>query len=252
MENRRITEAELILPSLFLMSLRTNGCIHTSELISLLTDLMKPTGRDAEILNGRSDTYFSQKVRNLKSHDTLLKNGYVVYRDKGIYQITPKGMNFVSQNKHNIQYLLSSGFEYNDIRNSLEKLTIASKNKAILYHEIVTEGSSKYTLSKSYERSQKLRNVAIEHFSHNGIIACECCGFEFQAFYGEKYGSSCIEIHHLRPIFLYSNTGVTQTIEEAIKNLLPVCPNCHRVIHKNGITAGMIPDFKKEIILSHS
>lgn len=40
----------------------------TSKLIDLLTDKMSPTGRDAEIAYGRSDTYFSQKVRNLVSH----------------------------------------------------------------------------------------------------------------------------------------------------------------------------------------
>ena len=62
----------------------------------------------------------------------------------------------------------------------------------------------------------------------------------------------CIEIHHLKPIFQYSNTDITQAIEEAIKNLLPVCPNCHRAIHKNGITAERIPDFKREIASIHS
>lgn len=61
-----------------------------------------------------------------------------------------------------------------------------------------------------------------------------------------------IEIHHLKPIFQYSNADITQAIEEAIKNLLPVCPNCHRVIHKNSITAEMIPDFKKEMSSIHS
>jgi len=252
MENQRITESELILPSLFLMSLKPHGCIHTSELIPLLTDLMKPTGLDAEILSNRSDTYFSQKVRNLKSHDTLLRKGYVTYRNDGMYQITSKGMEFVSQNRLNMQYLLSSGFEYKDIRMSLGKLAKATKKTMFLYREIVTEGNQKYSINTSYARSQKLRNAAIEHFSHNGTIACECCGFEFQSYYGEKYGSSCIEIHHLKPIFQYSNTGVTQTIEDAIKNLLPVCPNCHRVIHKNSITAEMIPDFKKEIASIHS
>lgn len=246
MENPRITESELILPSLFLMYQKPQGCINTSELIQLLTHLMKPTGLDAEILNNRSDTYFSQKVRNLKSHDTLSKKGYAIYQN-GMYHITSKGKIFVSQNKYNIQYLFSSGFEYKDIKAAFGKLYQPSKNKVLLLEEIITEGNSKYTFSKFYERSQKLRNAAIEHFSHDGYICCDCCGFEFKSFYGDKYGSSCIEIHHLKPIFQYSNKGITQTIEESLKNLLPVCPNCHRVIHKNKITADMIDKFKKEI-----
>ena len=38
------------------------------QLIDRLTGLLKPTGRDAQIAYGRSDTYFSQKVRNTVSH----------------------------------------------------------------------------------------------------------------------------------------------------------------------------------------
>ncbi len=33
---------------------------------------MKPTGQDLEILNNRNDDKFSQKVRNIKSHDTII------------------------------------------------------------------------------------------------------------------------------------------------------------------------------------
>ena len=41
--------------------------------------------------------------------------------------------------------------------------------------------------------------------------------------------------------------SIVQTIDSALRNLLPVCPNCHRVIHKNNITADMIPLLKQEI-----
>lgn len=42
--------------------------LTTSELIQRLSKRLTPTGRDAEVLDNRSDTYFSQKVRNLVSH----------------------------------------------------------------------------------------------------------------------------------------------------------------------------------------
>lgn len=246
MENNRIKETELILPSLYLMTLQPQGCISTAELIPLLTSLMKPTGVDAEILDNRNDTYFSQKVRNLKSHNTLTKPEYAKYHD-GKYQITSKGINIVRENIEAIQYLLYSGFDYNDVRTSLEK--IKSNKKTILrpYSETVSEGEFKLVTTGNRERSSRLRQVAVEHFSHNGIIKCDCCNFEFSAFYGEKYGKSCIEIHHLRPIFQYSDEDMTQTIEKALENLLPVCPNCHRVIHKNHITADKLPEFKAYI-----
>lgn len=242
----RITESELVLPSLYLMSLSPTGTISTTELIRLLTQIMKPQGLDAQILNNRTDTYFSQKVRNLKSHDTLTKYGYALYSD-GFYYITENGKQLVQNNKSSIQYILSSGFDYADVKNSLGRVYKSRTTTIIPYEELISEGERKYEVTKSYERSQKLRNAAIEHFSHNGIIVCDCCGFEFKSFYGKEFGKSCIEIHHLKPIFQYASMSIVQTIDSALRNLLPVCPNCHRVIHKNNITVDMIPLLKQEI-----
>ena len=142
---------------------------------------------------------------------------------------------------------MSSGFDYADVKSSLGRVYKSRTTTIIPYEELISEGERKYEVTKSYERSQKLRNAAIEHFSHNGIIVCDCCGFEFKSFYGEKFGKSCIEIHHLKPIFQYASMSIVQTIDSALRNLLPVCPNCHRVIHKNNITTNMIPQFKQEI-----
>lgn len=245
MGNQRISESELVLPALYLMKLK-GGSIDTSELIKLLTDLMKPEGRDAEIIEGRNDTYFSQKVRNLKSHNTLAKYGYAVYGNNK-YSITPLGNSFVEANEDNVKYLFATGFDYDDVKSSLGRIVKSKKTIVLPYSEIVTEGEYALTITKTAKRSQRLREVAIEHFSHNGIIACDCCGFEFKSYYGDIYGKSCIEIHHLKPIFQYAGVSIIQTIDDALKNLLPVCPNCHRVIHRNKITAALIPTFKMEI-----
>lgn len=54
----------------------------------------------------------------------------------------------------------------------------------------------------------------------------------FEAVYGPVYGESCIEIHHKKPIYTYDDSDVNKTIAEALSNVIPVCPNCHRVIHR--------------------
>ncbi len=251
MDNKRITENELILPSLYLMD-SSDGKITTSSLIKQLTNIMNPKGLDAEILNNRNDTYFSQKVRNLKSHDTLIKSGYATYND-GIYSITDEGRNLVQQNKESLLYIFSADFDYEDVKYSAGRIYSHSKQKiTVPYMEIITEGGIKTVVNKVANRSKKLRKAAIEHFTHDGIIKCDCCNFEFKSFYGNKYGSSCIEIHHLKPILQYAEMDETQTIEAALQNLLPVCPNCHRVIHKNHITYSKIASFKDEIIKNNS
>ena len=48
-----------------------NPGIRTSDLIDEARHIMKPSGKDLEILDNRSDDKFSQKVRNIKSHDTI-------------------------------------------------------------------------------------------------------------------------------------------------------------------------------------
>lgn len=85
-----VTESDLIFPALRLMSQRANGYIDTSTLIHELERIFRPTGIDAEKLNNRNDTHFSQKVRNLKSHRTFERYGYAESVPGG-FRITQQG-----------------------------------------------------------------------------------------------------------------------------------------------------------------
>ena len=246
MAMKRVTESELVLPALYLMT-QNDDQITTTNLIKLLEEKLKPTGVDAEILAGRRDTYFSQKVRNLKSHDTLLKKGFVRHINNG-FEITQQGKMYVDENIDNITYLLNNDFSYQDIKKSFGSIASRKNKKVLALHELISEGVRAERRAQIIKRSQKLRNAALEHFTHDGVIKCDCCGFEFSSFYGADYGKNCIEIHHIKPIFLYEEGNLIQTIEEALLNLLPVCPNCHRVIHKNNITCDKLPAFKDSII----
>jgi hypothetical protein len=99
--NRTVTEQELIEPALRAASAR-GGFISTQDLIIELEELFLPKGRDAEILDGRSDTYFSQKVRNLVSHrnskTSMISRGLAIYDEKlrGI-RITSLGKSFLDE-----------------------------------------------------------------------------------------------------------------------------------------------------------
>jgi 5-methylcytosine-specific restriction protein A len=62
-------------------------------------------------------------------------------------------------------------------------------------------------------------------------IKCKICCFDFEDFYGE-YGKGFIEIHHQKPVFQFDGDDTEQTIVQALENVVPVCPNCHRMIHK--------------------
>lgn len=82
----RISERDLVIPSLGIMESRPDGFITTSELIGELEDIFMPAGLDAEIIPERSDTYFSQKVRNMISHrhsaGSFIQNGFAEYDEE--------------------------------------------------------------------------------------------------------------------------------------------------------------------------
>lgn len=242
----RITESQLVLPALYLLSKSDDGFVSTSDLITKLADAMHPSGKDAEIISGRSDTYFSQKVRNLKSHDTLQRHGYAINQEDG-FKITEDGLKYVSTNIDALSYLFNEDFDYEDVKRAIDGISAAGDRKLLPLEEVISEGRVVIKNVQVRERSNRLRRIAIEHFSHNNTISCACCGFNFPNYYGDDYGKDCIEIHHKKPVFQYQDDSFEQQVENALENLLPVCPNCHRVIHKNHISSERLDDFINEM-----
>jgi hypothetical protein len=232
---QRITESELILPSLFLMSLTKNGIISTTELRERLKEILKPTGEDAKTsITRKGEILFDQIVRNLICHKTFLGYGYSTYY-KSSSTITTKGRKYLQDNLEIVRYFLGSDFNWEDVKKGLKEIVENGKKKAEFFDEniIIHEGLKKYVSAKVYERSKKLRDAAIEYFTKNGHIGCITCQFDFENFYGQKIGKDFIEIHHTKPVFKYKEVDLKKTIEEALKNIVPVCSNCHRMIHKN-------------------
>lgn len=230
----RITETELVLPSLYLMSLQ-GGAITTAELIPKLREIMKPSGQDLEILRWRTDDKFSQKVRNLKAHDTFERFGYAKY-EQGSVLITDLGKKHLNQNRDILTYLLINDFAYADLTENLIKIEEdPNKRKIEVFDEniIIQEGIKRITENEVYTRSKQLRDYALEHFTNDGKINCHSCTFNFADFFGEKIGSNFIEIHHVKPIFQYEGWEIIQTLQNALQNLMPLCSNCHRMIHRN-------------------
>ncbi len=238
----RITEEQLILPALYLMDISPSRSITTTAMKEALVDIFKPTGEDAELSPSRqTDTLFTQKVRNLKSHDTLENLGYAVYHSKvdgersGRFTLTQHGKDYLDANMDIVDYLLNNTFSSEDLKDAFE---IVNKNKDTdkqieLFDENTTviEGAEAVVKTKVYKRSSKLREKAIQFYTVDDRIKCHACCFDFEEFYGE-YGKNFIEIHHQKPVFQFDGDDLEKTIEEALKNVIPVCSNCHRMIHR--------------------
>lgn len=94
--------------------------------------------------------------------------------------------------------------------------------------EIYMEGAQKAILINQYERNPKARARCIAMHG----TACKVCGFDFGATFGAEF-SRKIEVHHIKPI---SEIGEAYIIDPA-RDLVPVCPNCHMMLHskRNGV-----------------
>lgn len=75
-----------------------------------------------------------------------------------------------------------------------------------------------------YERNIKNRKAAIDLHG----LTCKACGFNFEQTYG-SLGQGFIEVHHKRPLFLENH----EVIINPSTDLVPLCSNCHRMIHKD-------------------
>ena len=239
----KIKEEQLILPSLYLMKNSQNGTISITELKNNLIAIFQPTGEDAKQLKGRKDNIFTQQVRNLKSHNTFENLGLAIYTKReegqrsGSFRITKYGKKYLSENITIVNYLLNNHLDSQELKEAFGKAHL-NRNKPQeieIFDEnlIIYEGMEDITSSKKYKRSKLLRDKAIQHFTdENGRIKCKVCDFDFEEVYGE-HGKAYIEIHHQKPVFQFDGDDMKQTITQALKNLIPVCANCHRMIHRS-------------------
>lgn len=247
MKTLRISENELIIPALQIFTQKKRGTT-TSELIKELTVIMRPIGKDADILPNRKDSYFSQIVRNLKSHKTLEKAKLAIYKPgkpDGKYFITDIGTNFLLTRKEEFEYINSNTFTLKDRKTAIAALLNFKRNTFLIPEINISEGSIQTTTISSRKRSAKLREYAFQYYYRKNQIKCSICNFAFMQTY-RKYGKQYIEFHHIKPISTYKEQGEIRDIKNAIKNLCPVCSNCHAIIHRNNITPQELKRYLKK------
>lgn len=100
------------------------------------------------------------------------------------------------------------------------------------------EGAVKKSSVNRYERDDTARQACIDHYG----AVCQACGMDFHKQYGDL-GKGFIHVHHITPL---------HTIQESyevdpIKDLVPVCPNCHAMIHRIKDTTLSVDELKQRI-----
>lgn len=84
------------------------------------------------------------------------------------------------------------------------------------------EGARRTVVVNGFERNPVARRECIKHYGYS----CFVCGLNL----GDRYGESarkCIHVHHVVPL---STIGSEYRVDP-VKDLRPLCPNCHAAIH---------------------
>lgn len=90
---------------------------------------------------------------------------------------------------------------------------------------LLHEGTVSQVLVNRYKRKRHARSICI---AHHGSV-CAVCGFDFEKVYG-PIGKNKVHVHHLIPL-----SKIQQEYQvDPVKDLRPVCPNCHLIIHSKG------------------
>jgi 5-methylcytosine-specific restriction protein A len=102
-------------------------------------------------------------------------------------------------------------------------------NQSDIYPDMVnedvnaSEGIKKQITVNKYERSSIARSRCIEHHG----TSCQICKLDFVKRYGE-IGKGFIHVHHVIPIHKIGKEYKVNYKED----LIPVCPNCHAMLHR--------------------
>lgn len=105
--------------------------------------------------------------------------------------------------------------------------------------EIFTEGRICQVSITKRERNHNLRQLCLQHYGYT----CQVCGMDFEKRYG-TIGHSFIEVHHINPI---AETDGEYALDPQ-NGLIPLCSNCHSMIHRGPNGTVLKPEQLIEIV----
>lgn len=133
----------------------------------------------------------------------------------------PKPVSLPGRNSH-VYFTISEMYSGKDVIENSNKEIEMDKEEEVSVKIPLTEGNMIVIKVNKYERNPNAREECLKHYGYR----CFVCNFNFEEYYG-PIGKEIIEVHHLTRI---SESDETYVIDP-IKDLRPICSNCHTMIH---------------------
>ena len=159
------------------------------------------------LINPKDNKLFDKeslkRIDKNNSQEWFPQQSGISIKNEVIESLESNWFNFIKENKY-----IKNSFVSNDVITKVKKT--------------FREGKSKDVTQTRYERNPEARKRCLSHYGYS----CEVCEFNFEQHFG-KVGKEYIHVHHINQI---SEIGKEYEIDP-IKDLVPVCPNCHAMIH---------------------
>ena len=104
------------------------------------------------------------------------------------------------------------------------------------------EGAIDEILVNKYERDPHARQACINYYTKNNQITCAVCEFDFESVYG-SIGVGFMHIHHIVPLSRIKG----KYIINPVKDLVPVCANCHAMLHREHPVVLSVDELKRRM-----
>ena len=146
---------------------------------------------------------------------------------------------YINKNKIELDDFINNNLEWNDFKIQFNEVPFEENEDEVvraltlligmmftLFNysiEGFEEGNKEDIHISRYERNPVNKQICLAYKGYKCVI----CGFDFEKTYGEV-GKNTIEVHHTTPV---SKMGIGYVVNP-IEELIPVCSNCHTIIHK--------------------
>ena len=149
-----------------------------------------------------------------------------------------------------VDYVEGNDFEWklrDELAQAMEELHLSEAPPLAAIDEALTsyaaspastkeEGKRLQIYTTRYERNPVNREAAIALHG----TTCQACGFNFERFYG-PLGRHYVEVHHVKPLSLAGEPAAP----DPQSDLVCLCANCHRMIHRNKNATLSVEQLKK-------
>ena len=204
----------------------------------------------ARLGEGRSASSFANSLKNVRDmFDAHLDSGRVGWQDPGESGRTPGKLTgnarkiWQSWNERSEDEVWQALQDCVDAEATTLPRSVEQDFYAELEsqkdHTVRSEGGQRVAVSVHRERDPRLRAAALRIHGY----ACQACGFDFERIYG-PWGKEFAEVHHRQPL---AESGAQGRQTDPRTDLVVLCGNCHRMVHRKRKIALTIEELKAKL-----